>query len=61
MSADPKIKATNVSAQPTANDGEIDPAEAVGLGAGASAAREVPTREKTVAITATRAIEAAME
>ena len=63
LSADPKRKATNVKAQPTANDGETDIAEDVGLGAGAGAsdATEVPTREKTVAITAIRGIKVAVE
>lgn len=46
---DPKRRAT--TAQPTtANDGERDPAEDIGLGAGASAANAGPIKQKTTAI-----------
>lgn len=41
-----------MTAQPTANDGEIDPAEEAGAGAGASAATAAPMNEQTVTNTA---------
>jgi len=41
-----------VTAQPAANDGEIDPAEEAGAGAGASAAIVAPMRKQTTTITA---------
>ncbi|MCD7467765.1 hypothetical protein HAX54_005384 [Datura stramonium] len=51
LSADPKTKAKTVTAQPT-NDGQIDPADEAGAGAGASAATVAPMREQTVIVTA---------
>lgn len=41
-----------MTAQPAANDGEIDPTDEAGAGAGASAATVAPMREQTMTITA---------
>ncbi|KAK6782414.1 hypothetical protein RDI58_020210 [Solanum bulbocastanum] len=60
LSADPKRKAKTVTAQPAANDGEIDPAEEAGAGAGASAATVASMRKQTTTITA-RTVEVAFE
>lgn len=55
LNTDPITSATtNADTHPT--DGEMGTAAETGLGAGASAAKEVPAREKTVRITAIREI-----
>ena len=61
MKADLNRKATNATRKVKANEGEIAPATEAGLGAGASAAREPPMREKTATITAIRAIVEALD
>nr|GMD45951.1 hypothetical protein DM860_007657 [Ipomoea batatas]GMD48841.1 hypothetical protein DM860_007657 [Ipomoea batatas] len=61
LSADPKSRETAATENPAANDGDRDPTEEVGAGAGASAATEAPMREKTVTSTAVRASSEAAE
>lgn len=45
------MKEAKATANPATNDGETDTAEEAGAGAGASAANEAPTSEKTMATT----------
>ena len=60
MSADLNRKATNATRQVKPTEGEIAPAAESGLGAGASAAREPPMRDKMATTTAIRAISEAL-
>lgn len=60
LSADPKKKATKVTRQLKAREGNIAPAEEEGPGEGASTAREALKRENTVIATAIRAIREAV-